>query len=435
MSMRSLLNVLFFITLSCFIISFSHALNNGFSVELIHRDSSKSPLYQPTLNNYQRVANALRRSINRVNYIYKDSLTNTPESTVNSGDGDFLMTYSIGTPPFKIFGIVDTGSDIVWLQCKPCEKCYKQTTPIFDPSKSSTYKNNIPCLSNKCKFVGSTSCSEQNSCEYTINYNDGSISQGDLSIETLTLDSTSGSSISFPNTVIGCGHRNIGSYEERSSGIVGLGLGPVSLITQLGSSIGGKFSYCLQPELSNSASKLNFGEAAVVSGHGVVSTPMVKRDRMVSYFLTLEAFSVGNKRVEFIEHSNDVVDGNIIIDSGTTLTILPFDIYNNLESAVVELVKLKRVKDPNNILNLCYSITSDEYDFPVITAHFKGADVNLYSIGTFVSVADGVTCFAFASSRDGDSIFGNLAQKNLLVGYDLQKNIVSFKSIDCTKPY
>jgi hypothetical protein len=432
--MRSLLTVLF-LTLSCFIIYFAHAQNNGFSVELIHRDSSKSPLYQPTLNNYQRVANALRRSINRVNHINKDSLTNTPESTVSSGDGDFLMTYSIGTPPFKIYGVVDTGSDIVWLQCKPCEKCYNQTTPIFDPSISSTYKNNIPCLSNKCKFVGSTSCGENNSCEYTISYNDGSISQGDLSVETLTLDSTSGYSISFPNTVIGCGHRNIGLYEEQSSGIVGLGVGRVSLITQLGPSIGWKFSYCLQPELSNSTSKLNFGEAAVVSGHGVVSTPMVIRDHAVSYFLTLEAFSVGNKRIEFITDSNGVVDGNIVIDSGTTLTTLPFDIYNTIESAVVESVNLKRVKDPNNMLNLCYSITSDEYDFPIITAHFKGADVNLYSINTFVLVADGVACFAFGSSRDGASIFGNLAQKNLLVGYDLQKNIVSFKSIDCTKPY
>ncbi|WJX92809.1 hypothetical protein P8452_74401 [Trifolium repens] len=279
MSMRSLLTVLF-LTLSCFIIYFAHAQNNGFSVELIHRDSSKSPLYQPTLNNYQRVANALRRSINRVNHIYKDSLTNnTPESTVSSGDGDFLMTYSIGTPPFKIYGVVDTGSDIVWLQCKPCEKCYNQTTPIFDPSISSTYKNNILCLSNKCKFVGSTSCGENNSCEYTISYNDGSISQGDLSVETLTLDSTSGYSISFPNT----------------------------------------------PELSNSTSKLNFGEAVVVSGHEVMSTPMVIRDHAVSYFLTLEAFSIGNKRVEFIKDSNGVVDGNIVIDSGTTLTTQSID--------------------------------------------------------------------------------------------------------------
>jgi len=48
-------------------------------------------------------------------------------------DGEFLMTYSVGTPPFKLYGIVDTGSD--------CEHCYNQTTPIFNPLKSSSYKN------------------------------------------------------------------------------------------------------------------------------------------------------------------------------------------------------------------------------------------------------------------------------------------------------
>lgn len=70
-------------------------------------------------------------------------------------------------------------------------------------------------------------------CEYTIKYGDGSISQGDLSLKTLTLDFTSGSSISFPKTVIGFGHNNTLSFEGKSSGLVGLGNGPVSLINQL----------------------------------------------------------------------------------------------------------------------------------------------------------------------------------------------------------
>jgi hypothetical protein len=209
----------------------------------------------------------------------------------------------------------------------------------------------------------------------------------------------------------------------------------VSLTTQLKSSIGGKFSYCLLPysDESNGTSKLNFGEAAVVSGDGVVSTPLVKNDPPVFYYLTLEAFSVGNKRVEFGGSSEGGGDeGNIIIDSGTTLTLLPADVYTNLESVVAEQVKLDRVDDPNQLLNLCYSVTSDEYDFPLITAHFKGADVQLHSISTFVQVADGIVCFAFQSSQIG-AIFGNLAQQNLLVGYDLQQNIVSFKATDCTK--
>ncbi|GAU43732.1 hypothetical protein TSUD_365820, partial [Trifolium subterraneum] len=156
------------------------------------------------------------------------------------------MTYSVGTPPFNIYGIVDTGSDIVWLQCEPCEQCYNQTTPIFNPSKSSSYKN-IHCASDLCKSVRRSSCNEQALCEYTIQYGDKSHSAGDISIETLTLDSTTGHSVSFPKTVIGCGHSNTGTFRGAASGIVGLGIGPVSLTTQLKSSIGGKFSYCLLP--------------------------------------------------------------------------------------------------------------------------------------------------------------------------------------------
>lgn len=103
-----------------------------------------------------------------------------------------------------------------------------------------------------------------------------------------------------------------------SSGVVGLGGGPASLITQLGSSIGSKFSYCLLPLSleSNRTSKLSFGDAAVVSGDDVVSTPIVKKDPIVFYYLTLEAFSVGNKRIEFGRSSNGGDEGNIIIDSG-----------------------------------------------------------------------------------------------------------------------
>jgi hypothetical protein len=421
----------------CFIISFSHALNNGFSVELIHRDSPKSPLYKPIENRYQRVVNAARRSINRANHFYKDSLTNTPKSTVIPDKGEYLMTYSVGTPPFKVFGIADTGSDIVWLQCEPCKQCYKQTTPMFNPSKSSSYKN-IPCSSILCQSVRDTSCNEQNYCQYSITYGDQSHSQGDLSVETLTLESTTGRPVSFPKTVIGCGTDNTVSFQGASSGIVGLGGGPASLITQLGSSIDGKFSYCLLPLLlesntaeSTTTSKLNFGDVAVVSGDGVVSTPIVKKNPSVFYYLTLEAFSVGNKRVEF-GGSASGDEGNIIIDSGTTLTLLPSDVYTNLESAVVESVKLERVDDPNQTFGLCYSVTSDGYDFPLITAHFKGADVKLHSMSTFVPIADGIVCLAFTSSQIG-AIFGNLAQQNLLVGYDLKQKTVSFKPMDCTK--
>ncbi|XP_058741925.1 aspartic proteinase CDR1-like [Vicia villosa] len=431
--------IVFFFCLLSFIVSLSHALN-GFSVELIHRDSEKSPFFQPNQNKYQSIINAARHSINRANHFYKNAVGDAPQSTILPDGGAYLMTYSVGTPPFKQFGIPDTGSDIVWLQCEPCETCFNQTTPIFKPAQSSTYKN-VPCSSDTCQSVRSSSCGGKNNCEYTITYGDGSKSEGDLSVDTVTLESTTGASVSFPKTLIGCGTDNTVSFNGRSSGIVGLAGGPASLITQLGSTIGGKFSYCLPPSTfasggsSSATSKLNFGDAAIVSGAGVVSTPIITKNDEIFYFLTLESFSVGTKRVEFTSSTNAVGEGgegNIIIDSGTTLTLLPSEIYSNLEAEVAKVVNLERVDDPNNLFDLCYTITSEEPEFPVITANFQGADVVLQPVSTFVQISDNIACFAFTPAQDL-AIFGNLVQQNLLVGYDLEAKKLSFKPTDCSK--
>ncbi|CAJ1978069.1 unnamed protein product [Sphenostylis stenocarpa] len=435
MTATSLSSTLALVLLVLYISSLLEAINGGFSVEIIHRDSTKSPFYRPTVTQFQRVVNAVRRSINRANHFNRTFVSpNTAEATVTPELGDYIMSYSAGTPPFQVYGIVDTGSDIVWLQCHPCKTCYNQITPIFNPSKSNTFKT-LPYSSATCKLVPGTSCSSHKGgiCEYSISYADGTYSQGDLIGETLTLGSTNGSSVQLPRTVIGCGRDNRFSSEEKSSGIVGLGLGPLSLISQLSSSIGGNFSYCLSPT-DNLPSKISFGAASMVSGNGTVSTPLGHHHRETHYYLTLEAFSVGNNRIKFGNSSSESDgEGNIIIDSGTTLTLLPDDVYSNLESAVADEVKLKRAKDPLEQLTLCYEGKFHEQHAPVITAHFSGdADVKLNVENSFIDAGDGVVCFAFLSSKTF-SIFGNLAQRNLLVGYDLQKKMVSFKPTDCTK--
>ncbi|KAL5056783.1 hypothetical protein RYX36_028387 [Vicia faba] len=333
----------------------SHAKNNGFSVELIHRDSFKSPLYNPTQTKFQRNFNVVRRSINRANYFYKEL-----SSTKNK-----LESYM----PFDY----DT--------------------------------------------------------------------HGDLSEETLTLDSAFGSFVSFPKIVIGCGHNNgEPTYNGPNSSVIGFGSGDTSLIKQLGSSIGGKFSYCLIDEhnsKSNRSSKLNFGDDAIVTGDNVVSTPIVKmigNRQKDHYYLTMKAFSVGNKRIKyrgFKREGTNASTHNIIIDSGTNVCILPHRVYYKMESAMKKVVKLPRFQDDTDAFRLCYNTTSKQ-NFPPITAHFKGADVKLDSKGAFYSLYKGVECFAFIPYKNGLGLFGNMAQVNYLVGYDLNKNIVSFKSSDCT---
>ncbi|CAI8611787.1 unnamed protein product [Vicia faba] len=385
--------IFIFICLSCLVV-ISHAKNNGFSVELIHRDSFKSPLYNPTQTKFQRNFNVVRRSINRANYFYKElsSTKNKLESYMPFDYGEYLMSYSVGTPPFQVYGILDTASNLNWLQCKPY-------------------------------------------------YGNGIDTHGDLSEETLTLDSAFGSFVSFPKIVIGCGHNNgEPTYNGPNSGVIGFGSGDTSLIKQLGSSIGGKFSYCLIDEhnsKSNRSSKLNFGDDAIVTGDNVVSTPIVKmigNRQKDHYYLTMKAFSVGNKRIKyrgFKREGTNASTHNIIIDSGTNVCILPHRVYYKMESAMKKVVKLPRFQDDTDAFRLCYNTTSKQ-NFPPITAHFKGADVKLDSKGAFYSLYKGVECFAFIPYKNGLGLFGNMAQVNYLVGYDLNKNIVSFKSSDCT---
>lgn len=287
----------FFIASAILCQSFTESAVNGggFTVDLRHRDSN--------------VNDALRRSVNRFNRFFPNSispLSDQSQAEIVSANGEFILEYSLGTPPVTLFGITDTGSDLIWTQCKPCPQCFPQTGPLFDASKSKTYRK-VSCESNLCSLVGQTSCDVASSkCEYSIQYGDQSSSSGDVAIDTLTLGSTTGRHVSLPGRLFGCGHDNQGTFGPDTSGIVGLGRGQFSLVSQLGASIGGKFSYCLIPLFSSkNTSKLNFGENGVVSGRGTVSTPLISNRRNGFYWVTLEAMTVGAKKLDFINKAGN----------------------------------------------------------------------------------------------------------------------------------
>ncbi|WP_139160666.1 pepsin-like aspartyl protease, partial [Acinetobacter baumannii] len=65
------------------------------------------------------------------------------------GAGNYILTAGFGTPAKNLFLIIDTGSDVTWIQCNPCSDCYSQVDPIFNPHQSFLYKL-FPCLSAVC---------------------------------------------------------------------------------------------------------------------------------------------------------------------------------------------------------------------------------------------------------------------------------------------
>lgn len=87
--------------------------------------------------------------------------------------------------------------------------------------------------------IGTGSCLPQNICNHNCAYGKCfSDSRGVLAKETITLTSTSGKPLKI--VVLGCGHENIGTSNEKNIGIFGLEEGLChSLVSQLGSMLGG----------------------------------------------------------------------------------------------------------------------------------------------------------------------------------------------------
>ncbi|CAN1271758.1 Aspartic proteinase CDR1 [Linum perenne] len=396
----------------------------------MHRDSVNSPFYDRLETPSQRTGNTVRRAVSRVTR-FTDML-HAVAAPLIANDGEYLMNISLGSPPFPVLAIADTGSDIIWTQCQPCD------APVFDPKFSTTYRP-VSCSSAACTTLsgeGSFCPAHGDICQYEASYGDGSKTEGDIATETLTLGTTTlGATMAFPNTVFGCGHENTGTFDAKGSGIIGLGKGPASLISQLGSIAGGKFSYCMVPYITpnQTTSTMHFGQNAVVSGPKVVTTPLLSSNLgQTFYALDLEFVSVGRTIIPFDGPSFSKNAGNIIIDSGTTLTIVPTHFLSEFSTALeAQVTGANRTSDPQGFLSLCY-VASDSMEFPDIVMHFKGGDVALTPVNLFFPMSDTVICLAFYGNDDV-SIYGNLAQQDFLVGYDLQKRTVSFKHTDCTK--
>ncbi|KAI0500295.1 hypothetical protein KFK09_018507 [Dendrobium nobile] len=423
----------------------------GFSVDLIHRDSPRSPLSDSSSTPSSRLKAAIERSFSRANYFGNAIQRNIPSvfasspsasdnlySGISSNSSEYLMSFYVGSPAKEVLAIADTGSDLIWIQCKPCEQCYPQTIPLFDPQASSTYKV-VSCKADFCSALSRESCGKKSECEYTYAYGDGSFVDGFLSTETLSFDSTSGRRVQVPSTLFGCTHLSNGTFSD-GSGIVGLGGGQLSLIRQLGSSIESKFSYCL-PAMSQSSatSRLNFGSSGFVSGSNSISTPLISGNPDTFYFLHLDQISVGAQGSVLVNPSMKAAinahQGNIIIDSGTPLTFIDNETLQSVANKVASSVSFPKVADPNGVFNLCLDVSGSGGDakLPDITFHFSGgAPVVLHEYNTFVEVAENTLCLALISSDHlGVNIFGNIAQQNFHIGYDLRAMKLTVAPADC----
>lgn len=365
------------------------------------------------------------------------------EVPVHAGNGEFLMDLAIGTPALSYAAIVDTGSDLVWTQCKPCVDCFKQSTPVFDPSSSSTYAA-LPCSSSLCADLPTSTCtSSSKQCGYTYTYGDASYTQGVLATETFTLGKDKGKE-KLPGVAFGCGDTNEGDGFTQGAGLVGLGRGPLSLVSQLGLD---KFSYCLTSlDDGDGKSPLLLGSAAAAISESAAtapaqSTPLVKNPSQPSfYYVSLAAVTVGTTKITLPAAAFAIQDdgtGGVIVDSGTSITYLEVRGYKSVRKAFVAQMSLPEVDGSEIGLDLCFRAPAkgvDQVQVPKLVLHFDGgADLDLPAENYMVlDSASGALCLTVMPSR-GLSIIGNFQQQNFQFVYDVAGDTLSFAPVQCNK--
>lgn len=347
------------------------------------------------------------------------------------------MRLGVGTPATNVYMVLDTGSDVVWLQCSPCKACYNQSDVIFDPKKSKTFAT-VPCGSRLCRRLDDSSeCVTRRSktCLYQVSYGDGSFTEGDFSTETLTFQGAR-----VDHVPLGCGHDNEGLFVG-AAGLLGLGRGGLSFPSQTKSRYNGKFSYCLVDRTSSGSSSkppstIVFGNDAVPKTS--VFTPLLTNPKLDTfYYLQLLGISVGGSRVPGVSESQFKLDatgnGGVIIDSGTSVTRLTQSAYVALRDAFrLGATKLKRAPS-YSLFDTCFDLSGmTTVKVPTVVFHFGGGEVSLPASNYLIPVnTEGRFCFAFAGTMGSLSIIGNIQQQGFRVAYDLVGSRVGFLSRAC----
>ncbi|MBA0872951.1 hypothetical protein Goshw_024156 [Gossypium schwendimanii] len=344
-------------------------------------------------------------------------------SGMDQGSGEYFVRIGVGSPPRSQYMVIDSGSDIVWVQCKPCNQCYKQSDPVFDPADSASY-GGVPCSSSVCDRIENSRC-HAGRCRYEVMYGDGSYTKGTLALETLTFGPTV-----VQDVAIGCGHVNQGMFVG-AAGLLGLGGGSMSLVGQLGGQTGGAFSYCLVSRGTNSSGSLVFGREAMPVGAAWV--PLLRNPQAPTfYYIGLSGLGIGGIRVPISEDIFQLTElgyGGVVMDTGTAVTRFPTIAYNTFRDAFIEqTANLPRVSGVS-IFDTCYNLSSFvTVRIPTVSFYLSAGPILTLPANNFLIPVDsvGTFCFAFASSGSGLSIIGNIQQEGIQISFDGANGYVGF---------
>ncbi|XP_054813089.1 aspartyl protease AED3-like [Prosopis cineraria] len=338
----------------------------------------------------------------------------------------YILRAKIGSPPQTLLVAMDTSNDAAWIPCSGCVGCPSST--FFDPSKSSSFKS-VTCADSQCKQVPNPTC-DGSACGFNLTYG-GSTIAANLVQDTVTLATDP-----IPGYSLGCIQKATGSSVP-PQGLLGLGRGPLSLLSQTQNLYQSTFSYCLPSFKSlNFSGSLRLGPVA--QPIRIKFTPLLKNPRRPSlYYVNLVGIRVGRKIVDIPPEAlafNPTTGAGTIFDSGTVFTRLVEPAYIAIRDEFRRRVGRNLTVTNLGGFDTCYTVPIVA---PSITFLFSGMNVTLPQDNILIhSTAGSTTCLAMAAAPSNVNsvlnVIANMQQQNHRILYDVPNSRLGVARELCT---
>ncbi|KAM3311643.1 hypothetical protein ACQJBY_031959 [Aegilops geniculata] len=350
--------------------------------------------------------------------------------------GHYYVTMNIGDPAKPYFLDVDTGSDLSWLQCDaPCQSCNKVPHPWYKPTKNKI----VPCAASLCTSLSpNKKCAVPQQCDYQIKYTDKATSLGVLVADNFTLSLRNSSTVRA-NLTFGCGYdqqvgKN-GAVQAATDGLLALGKGSVSLLSQLKQQGVTKnvLGHCFS---TNGGGFLFFGDDIVPTSR-VTWVPMA-RTTSGNYY------SPGSGTLYFDRRLLGVKPMEVVFDSGSTYTYFAAQPYQATVSALkAGLSKsLKEVSDVS--LPLCWkgqkvfkSVSEVKNDFKSLFLSFgKNSVMEIPPENYLIVTKYGNVCLGIldgTAAKQTFNIIGDITMQDQMIIYDNEKGQLGWIRGSCSR--
>ncbi|XP_071698282.1 aspartyl protease AED3-like [Rutidosis leptorrhynchoides] len=402
------------------------ATSQGSTLRVYHVSSPCSPFRVKTSLSWEEsVLQMQADDTTRLNYL--TSLV-AGRSFVPIGSGrqiiqspTYIVKVNIGTPPQSLLMALDTSTDTALVPCAGCVGCSSTT---FDSAKSVSFLS-LACGTDQCKQVQSTSCLGT-TCSMNMTYGATSI-VASLARDNITL--ATDSVFGYP---FGCIQKATGgSFPPQ--GVLGLGRGPSSFVSQSKTLYQSTFSYCLPSfKSSNFSGTLRLGTNG--QPKNIRYTPLLVNPKKTSlYYVNLIGMKVGSKIVNIPPSAlafNPNNGGGTIIDSGTVFTRLVDGAYTAVRDEFRRRMG-KAVVSSLGGFDTCYTVPILK-QVPTMTFMFPGVNMSLTQDNFLIhSTFGSTTCLAMSASA-AFNVIANMQQQNHRILYDIPNSRVGISREVCS---